>query len=320
MHIDATDRQILFELDRNARLPDTQLAKRIRKSKEATRYRIKKLEEARIITSYSTWIDLAKLGYHAAKIYLSLANKPEQKKAFIDYVTKDKRLFWLGIAEGAWNAGLTYFVKDNKEFYELKNELFSTFKELILESRTGILIDVHICEKTFLYQQETDWQTIFSQTTKYDLDDLEKNILKDLHNNARSNITAIAKNHNTTVEKVRHRMKRLEQASIIATYKANTDFSKLGYEFYKTFLFFKNLSKKEEARLKEYCRKEPNIIHLVRHFGEWDIELEIMCQTYLDYNEIISKLTETFADSINKVETAIMSEDYVFPAKTLIFN
>lgn len=38
------------------------------------------------------------------------------------------------------------------------------------------------------------------------------------------------------------------------------------------------------------------------------------------YNEIISNLTERFSNIIQKIETSIMGEDYVFPSKELIFE
>jgi DNA-binding Lrp family transcriptional regulator len=318
--LDKIDMRILFELDKNARIPDTRLAKLVRRSKESVRYRIKKLQEQGIIKGFTTWIDPTRLGFLGVKMYINLANKPEKKKEFIQFVKKDKRLFWLGIADGAWNAGLTYFVKDNREFFELKNELFSKFKDLILESHTGVLLDVNVCDKTFLYRTETDWKTMFNLLEQYQLENIEKNILKELFNNSRINIVDIARKHNSTVDIVRNRIKKMQEKKIIFRYHANIDFNKLGYEFFKTFLYFKNLTKEDEKRLLEYCRQNPKIIHLVRLISPWDIELEIMCDSYLDYNSIISNLTQEFSEIISKVETAIMGEDYVFPAEKMIFE
>jgi len=135
--LDKIDKRILFELDRNARIPETRLAKLVGRSKESVRYRINKLVQDEIILGFTTWIDPTKLGYQSAKIYLNLANIPQQKKKFVEYVKKDKRLFWLGIAEGSWNSGITFFVKTNQEFFELKNQLFSKFRDLIIDNRTG---------------------------------------------------------------------------------------------------------------------------------------------------------------------------------------
>ena len=98
------------------------------------------------------------------------------------------------------------------------------------------------------------------------------------------------------------------------------NYQKLGYEFFKTFLYFKNINEKDMNNLMSYCLNNPNIIHLVKQISPWDIELEIMCENYEKYNNIISELTEKFSNIIKKVETAIMSEDYVFPSKKLVFE
>lgn len=318
--LDKIDKRILFELDKNARIPETRLAKLVRRSKESVRYRIKRLQEEGVILGFTTWIDPTKIGYNTAKVYLTLANKPEEKKKFVDYVKKDKRLFWLGMAEGAWNAGLTFFVDSNLEFFELKNELFSRFKSLILDSHTGTLVNVGICDKTFFYATETKWGILFGKPGSDKLEEIEKKILKELFHNSRVSVVEIARKHKTTVDIVRNRIKRLEERKIIFRYLVKIDFNKLGYEFYKTFLYFRNLTKEDEKRLMEYTRKKPKIIHMTKQITPWDVELEIMCESYHEYNGIIADLTKEFAGIINKVETAIMGEDYVFPAEKMIFE
>ncbi len=132
--------------------------------------------------------------------------------------------------------------------------------------------------------------------------------------NSRISLVEISRKHDLTVDIVRHRIKRLEEKKIISRYTTKIDFNLLGYEFYKTFLYFHNLTKADELKLMEYLRKNPNIIHLIKQISPRDIELEIMCENYHQYNQIISALTKEFSEIISKVETAIMSEDYVFPA------
>ncbi len=321
--LDKLDHRLLFELDKNSRLPETTLAKLIGRSKESVRYRIAQLKEKGVLHGFTTWIDPTKLGYSSAKIYLTLANKPQQKKEFIQYVKKDKRLFWLGIAEGAWNAGLTFFVKSNQEFFELKNELFSKFKELILDSHTAVLVNVNVGDKTFLFpaeNAENKWLTFWGAAEQQKLDDIDKKVLQELFLNSRISLVEIARKHSTTIDIIRNRIKRLEERKIIFRYTARIDFNLLGYEFYKTFLYFHNLTKADELKLMEYTRNNPNIIHLIKQISPWDIELEIMCESYHQYNEIISALTQEFPDIISKVETAIMGEDYAFPAQKMIFE
>ena len=319
LNLDKIDKRILFELDKNSRIPETKLAQLVGRSKESVRYRIKKMQKSGVIQGFTIWIDPTKLGYQSAKIYLTLANRPEQRRAFIEYVKKDKRLFWLGIAEGAWNAGLTFFVRSNQEFFDLKNELFSKFKDLILESRTAVLVNVNVHDKTFLYPAETSWKAMFNILVNYPLEELEKKILKELFQNSRINVVEMTRKHHSTVDIVRNRIKKLEERKIIFRYTIRIDFTKLGDEFYKTFIYFKNFTSSDEQKLMEYTRKSPQIIHLVKQISPWDLELEIICPSYREYNMLISELTKEFS-AINKIETAIMSEDEVFPAEKMIFE
>ena len=71
------------------------LLQNCKKSKDAVRYRIKKLEEEKIIRGYRTWIDYSKIGYRTSTIYLNLINLPEKRKKLIEDLKKDKRVYWL---------------------------------------------------------------------------------------------------------------------------------------------------------------------------------------------------------------------------------
>jgi DNA-binding Lrp family transcriptional regulator len=318
--IDEIDKRIIFRLDQNSRIAETQLAKIVGRSKESVRYRIKQLEKKGIIKAYTIWIDPTKLGYQTVKIYLTFANKPKKKKEFIEFVKKDKRLFWFGIAQGSWNGGLTYFVKSNLEFFKLKNELFSRFEDLIIESKIGSLVSVHYCPKKFLSKEEVQWKKMLDSIENNTLDQLSISIINELFKNSRVRMSFLSKKYKVSIETIKNRMKALEKKRIINRYTIEIDFNKLNIDFYKTFLYFKNLTNKDLNKLMEFARKEKNIIHIVKQISSWDIELEIMCNGYKEYNLILNKVTEEFSNIINKVETSIIIKDYTFPAKQLVFE
>ena len=64
--IDATDKQLLHLLQTQARMSITELAERVNLSATPCARRIKRLEEAGIITGYHTQTDAQKLGYPLA--------------------------------------------------------------------------------------------------------------------------------------------------------------------------------------------------------------------------------------------------------------
>ncbi|MFJ8814408.1 Lrp/AsnC family transcriptional regulator [Amycolatopsis thermoflava] len=61
--LDATDWAILTELQRDGRVPLTELARRVNLSASATTERVKRLEASGVITGYRAEVDLGKVGY-----------------------------------------------------------------------------------------------------------------------------------------------------------------------------------------------------------------------------------------------------------------
>jgi Lrp/AsnC family leucine-responsive transcriptional regulator len=61
-NLDATDWAILAELQRDGRIPLTELGKRVSLSASATTERVRRLESAGVITGYHARVDMAKAG------------------------------------------------------------------------------------------------------------------------------------------------------------------------------------------------------------------------------------------------------------------
>ena len=318
--LDIVDKRILFELERNSRISDVKLAKIIGKSKDAVRYRIRKLEEEGIIEEWKTWIDMAKLGYKSFTIYFTLMNIPEKRKKLIAEVKNDKRVYWIGVAEGVWNIGVTYFVTSNEELFSIKNDLLSTYEDLIIDIHITSLVSVSVHEKIFLAKQSSSLITFTENIENLKLDKMSKNILKGLYFNSRENIATLADNYHTTVDIVRNRMKKMEEQGIIIRYTVQLNYQKIGYDLYKSFIYLKSFSKEHIHAMLAYAEKSDTIINIVKQIAPWDIEFVIFVQNFQEYNKVVSEFTEKFSNSIKKVETSTMSEDIIFPCKTLVFE
>lgn len=77
--MDATDRKILLELVRNARIPVTELARRVGLSKTPVAARIRSMEEAGLITGYRATLSPQKLGLtHVTFVQVRLSDTREQ--------------------------------------------------------------------------------------------------------------------------------------------------------------------------------------------------------------------------------------------------
>jgi len=320
INLDNIDKRILFELEKNARISDVKLAKIVGKSKDAVRYRIKRLEKLGIITGYKTWIDIAKLGYRASSIYLKILNLPDKKKKLIEEIMKDERVYWIGLAEGVWNIGVTYFIKSNSELFEIKNNLLSKYKELIIDCIVTDLVNVSVHEKIFLVKGLSSLITFTEDTEKIDVDGTDKKILKELYKNSRANIAFIADKLKTSVDIVRSRIKKLEKSGIIIRHTICLDYQKIGYEFYKTFIYLNSHDKNGIEEILNYAEQSDKIINIVKIVAPWDFEFVIFAKNFNEYSEAVSEFTEKFSKNIKKIETATMGTDIIFPCEKLIFE
>jgi len=82
---DGVDWRILGELQRNARLPFAELGRRVGLSAPAVAERVRRLEEAGIITGYHAAVDLARIGRPILAI-IRLGNPGDRTERLLDLI------------------------------------------------------------------------------------------------------------------------------------------------------------------------------------------------------------------------------------------
>jgi Lrp/AsnC family transcriptional regulator, leucine-responsive regulatory protein len=320
--LDKIDRRILYELDKNCRISDNKLAKIVKRSREAVRNRIKKLEKDKIILGFIASINPSKFGYIFYKLYFQLANIPEERKKFNTYFKDLPGLYWFGGNDGVWDFHTTMYAKDIKQINKIKNQIFTDFKHLILKKDMGILVNARQYSKKYLYEtKERPEPTMFADDIlNNQLDELDKKLINTIAHNARLSLVQIAKQTNSTVDIIRNRMKKLKQNGTIMQYRIAIDHNKLGFQMFKAFIYFHNLSEQDEKKLFEYAKQHTRICYLIRQLSAWDVELEIMANNYTEFIEIIEDIREQFSNIIKNHEFCLMREDIWFFGKKHIFG
>ncbi|MBU0472046.1 MAG: Lrp/AsnC family transcriptional regulator [Nanoarchaeota archaeon] len=308
--LDKINRTILYELDKNCRVSDNKLAKKVNRSRESVRNRIIKLEKDEIIQGFITSLNPSKFGYMFFKMYFKLANIPKEREKFYNYFKTLPGLYWFAENDGAWDFHTTMYAKNIKEFNNLKNKIYTDFKNLIIKRDTGVLVNVRQYPKKYLIENETsDEHTLFGdEIINNELTPLEKELITILSQNARISIVELAKKTNSSIDIIRNKMKKLEQQGIIIQYRIAINHTKLGYELFKALLYFENISEEDEHKLNEFCRKRKEINYIVRQFSAWDIELEIMVKNYEEFINIMNEIRLKFP-TLKNYESLLMRED-----------
>lgn len=308
--IDKIDKTLLYELDKNCRISDTQLAKIVRRSRESVRMRIKKLEKSGVIQSYITSINPSKLGYLMFKMYFQLLNKPEEIEKFYSYLKSQEGIYWFGTNDGVWDMHMTLYCKDLESFNNLKNEIYTRWNHLITKRAVGVLVMTKQYPKKYLSGTINDNETYFAGKPEQNrIDELEKNMINILIKDARIPMVQLARNLNCSIDIIRGRMKKLEEIGILTQYRIALDHNKLGMTMFKAFLYFDNISLDDKKKLLEYGKQHRNILYVIEQISNWDFEIEIMAESYQSFTLLMNEIKHMFKDSLRNYEFALMRED-----------
>lgn len=313
--LDLTDKKILAELDKNCRVPNSVLAKKMNKSRETVKYRIQQLQKKGIITEFITSMNPNKLGYYMFKVYLKLENLPEEREKFFEELKQNKDIYWMGISDGAFDCVFAILSKSVTDYFSKINYLLSKWQHLIVSKVLGTMVDTRQYNKKFFTNDKNGEFVIFGgDVVNNKVDELDLKILAILANDARIPLTELARKVKSTVEVVRGKIKKLEDKGIILSYRIAVDFNKLGLEFFKAIIYFRSLSEKDEKALFEWMRTNSNSLYYIRSLAPWEVEFEFAVESYPQFNLIINDLRKKFPNVIRNYEHLIMIYESWMPA------
>ncbi|MEK6837460.1 MAG: AsnC family transcriptional regulator, partial [Nanoarchaeota archaeon] len=90
IRLDKLDFRLLSELDRDCRQSIQQLARKLKTSRDIVSYRIRRLEQLKVIEGYYTLIDASRLGYILCRLYLKFrATTAETEWQLIEYLVAE---------------------------------------------------------------------------------------------------------------------------------------------------------------------------------------------------------------------------------------
>lgn len=313
VELDKIDRKLLLELDKNCRITDTQLAKKIGRSREATKYRVQQLIKNRVIEKFITSINHAKLGITYYKIFLQLENIPEKKEKLFKFIGNHKKIAWHGICSGIWDYIIGISATSPLEFDEVKNEIFSKFKHLIIKKEIGVMVETKQFLKKFLIDDNSKSKSFAGEIIYNKLNETEQKLINILANDARITIVSLSGKLKISVKKTLSTIKKLEEKGIIFGYRISVDVHRLGLEYFKIFLYFRYINNEEEKRLLQYIGNLNQTIYYVKMIAPWDAELELIVNNYQELNNIIDNLRKEFQGIIRNHEVVEINKENWIP-------
>jgi Lrp/AsnC family transcriptional regulator, leucine-responsive regulatory protein len=307
------DKKLLYQLDLDCRQSDSQIGKRIHVSKQVVDYRIKKLEQEKIITRFATVIDTYKLSFLKYKLYLSLENADKTIiQEIIEFLKQHKKTEWIATCSGKWDVIAGFLVKDVYEFDESIKELDEKYSQFISSRETTVSLGVPHWRKEYLLENKENFPVFFQggKTHPVKIDRIDEEIIKILVNNAKMSIIDIARKLKTTPRIIDYRIKNLKKEKIILANRIFFNLNKFNWIYCKALIKFKNLTEEKYKKFFKHCDELKNLTYLINCIGSWDVELDFEIENFNEFHKIMLDIRDKFPDIIKHYDFAIiMNED-----------
>ena len=215
--LDLIDQKILYELDLNARISAAELAKKLRKSKETINFRLNRLLSKQYLKGFYTVLNTSKLGWFYYKVYLNLrSTTPEKEQEMLIYLQQQDYVSYLASTSGSHDCIFLIMVHSPVEMSQFMNLFLGEFGEIIQEKEMVAFLTVHRFNQKFLYSGKIQKDFFYPiEIQNYSLEELDKQILNLLKNQARMSLTQMAQELNVDYKVISYHLKKLEKEKII---------------------------------------------------------------------------------------------------------
>ncbi len=304
--LDLKDKKIIFELDFNARMPYTSLAKKVGLSKQGAEYKLNTLIKKGVITGFYPIINVPRLGYIYCRLLITLQNTTKEKhKEVVDYLTQRHDVFWLFKMQGPYDILIVIWVKKLEEFKTFQEELNERFGNYLKKKTETVATDViHYSHRYLLGKENTKEIHIKETSEEIELDDLDKKILSQLCDDARKNLIEIGKTVKQSAKVIAYRIKKLEKTKLIEGYRPIINHTKIGFTYYKVLIEINNASTSELKRVKACIKTNPLVVYIIEGIAlPADLDIEMMVQSNQELFSFIEDLRFKFPTLIGEYQT-----------------
>ena len=302
--MDKLDFRILAELIKDSRQPLGRMAKKLRTSREVLDYRIKRLVDEKIISGFITEIDIEKLGFIGAAVFVNM--KLTKQEHFRKFLVSCPYVSWVAEFAGVWSFIFSIYGKTNKEIDERFAGIYKRFEDSIIDYRVAL----HR-KNNFFYEKYFGAQQLIEKKKnpiEYKLDEKDKIILAELAKNSWIDSVSLGKKTGLTAPTAAERIRKLREAGYILRYSIFVDETKLGLYHYSIFIQNKNLN--ELPKLLAYLSQHPKVSYIAEYVADPYLEFGLFVQSPYDLKNLLEEIEEVFPE--NRItEISLYQKEFV---------
>ncbi len=301
MKFEYKDRKFIQLLLNNSRISTKELAKETKISQQNASFKLKKLQEDKIITQFSLLIDSSFFGYNNFCVFFRIKKYSKHNlNHFISELKKYPEITAIEILFGKYDLFLRFTTLNTSQFNKILKDILTKFSKQIITQEILTQIVLYEFPSNYLSKKKYEHKTIMAgDREEIKIDEIEKKIINFLNENSRENFSKIAFNLDTTPKTIISRIKNLEKKKIIKGYSIVLNHKKLELKRYYLYLKTDFHDEIAENNFTIFIKNCDNIIEHIKVFGLWDNILIIETNNDSEFKELLYIIKEKFADSLD---------------------
>ncbi|NQV91648.1 Lrp/AsnC family transcriptional regulator [Candidatus Woesearchaeota archaeon] len=325
--LDTKDWRILQELIANVRQPISQIAKKCLLSRQSVEYRLKQLDENKLIIGSRTVVNNKKLGYKSYHIFLEVHTPQEEQKIL---ERAEKALFCNAIIvySGKYNLEISIMARDEAEFSKLYQELITDVRirnDVVLVLLEGIKTEV-LPKKCFPEMKEMKVKKFEksikkNKDQKQSIDQNDLIILHALSKDAQISNLTLAKKLDVSKDTIKYRITKLEHEGYIIQYRPVVNYSVLGFSI-NSLLIKTNHNPDAIKEFEAGIKKHDAVLWAAKTFGYYNYIVYAITKDLEEFHDVINGMKENFSNSIKTYEILFAFKElkYNFMADNMLEN
>ena len=309
--LDLLDRKIMRELDLDARISASQLARRVRKSKETVNFRLNRLLREDYLKGFYTVFNTSKLGWFYVKAYIKFKDTTPKKEAEIfEFLRTMPNVAYLAAAEGKYDCLLLVMVRQMAAMNAFLAGFMGKYCEYVQEKDVVVFLTTHRLNQKFLLPEgkSVDWFYPYD-LGNYQPDETERKMLNALSSDARAPLMELAKKCGISPTVAAYRLRKLEQEKVILAYVSSPNFDKLGLRFVQINFSLRDPSIRKQ--LISYFDSTNKCLFAIEMLGKYDALVEVHTSSEQELQKMIDGFREKFVGRYADYDVSTITKEYL---------
>lgn len=290
---DDVDKLILFELLQDCRQPLAKIAKAVKLPQQTVSYRIKKLEESKVIKKYTIDINYPKLGYSRHSLYLDLRSiAASEVNNYLKHLTDMREVSCCYMLHGVsqWKVYVSVWTKDIQRYDEIQTKIITKFRKHLKNYLSFQSVKSWSYFARVLNPNKKAKVDIKESPQNISVSDIEWKIIDKLRSNSNLPVNQIAKELKTTHNTVIRKIKSLRDKGIIERFYPIIDVNKVGL---KEYTFISRIDPSHSVQLEKflkYAQSDSRFCILIKAVGYVNLYYAFYTKSDEELKEIMHKI------------------------------